>query len=107
MYPSPASAYRPQIQQPQLIPQISNQNSQPPPTYPYPQYNNNSNTAANTTPLSAPTYPGQPPPMPYATGGNTANATNQQVNGSFSVSLLINKFNFNTISYFRIIIIII
>ena len=86
MYPSPASAYRPQVQQPQFIPQMSNQISQSPPppppssTYPYPY----SNTAAvpNTAPIPTSTYPGQPPPppMPYAMGGATNGTPNQQMN---------------------------
>jgi hypothetical protein len=102
MYPSPASAYRPQVQQPQLIPQMPNQNSQPPSTYPYPQYSNNSNTAAaaNTTPLPPPTYPGQPPsfpqPMSYPMGGNTTNQQMNNINGSFLVSSIVDRFNFNT-----------
>ncbi|CAF2797756.1 unnamed protein product [Rotaria sp. Silwood2] len=102
MYPSPASAYRPQVQQTQIVPQttypqMTNQNSQPLPppppppssTYPYPHYNSNSNTSATTktTPYLASTYPGQvgqipplPQPMPYAMGGSTATTDNQQIN---------------------------
>ncbi|CAF1127607.1 unnamed protein product [Adineta steineri] len=84
MYPSPSSAYRAQLQQPQNIPQMTNQNSQPPPTNPSPQYGANSNIPPNTTPLS--TYPGQPP-MPYTTSSNTSGNTNQKlnnINGSFA-----------------------
>jgi hypothetical protein len=115
MYPSPASAYRPPavVQQPQFIPQttypqMANQNSQPPPppsssTYPYTQYNNNLNTTAtaNNVPQSTSTYPGhpgQPPPfpqpMPYAMGGTTAGAANQQmnnINGPLPVSIIVDK----------------
>ncbi|CAF3954917.1 unnamed protein product [Rotaria sordida] len=96
MYPSPASAYRPQVQQqqqPQLIPQttypqMTNQNSQPNSSnYPYPQYNSNSNIAptSKTTPYLTSTYPGQvgqipQQPMPYAMGSSTINTGNQQVN---------------------------
>ncbi|CAF4570194.1 unnamed protein product, partial [Rotaria magnacalcarata] len=75
MYPSPASAYRPQVQQtqpmpPPIYPQIPNQNAPAPSSnYPYPQYNNN-----GTTPYVPSTFPGQLPPMPYPMGGNTNGA---------------------------------
>jgi len=113
MYPSPASAYRPQVQQqqPQLIPQptypqMTNQNSQQPPpssSYPHPQYSNNLSTTAtpNTIPPSTLTYPGhpgQPPPfpqpMPYAMGGNIPNQQTNNVNGSFPVSSIVDKLIF-------------
>jgi hypothetical protein len=94
MYPPPASAYRPQVQQPQM----SNPNSQPsyppPSTYPYPQYNPNSNTASQPAP-TYPGHPGQPPtfpqPTPYTMSGSTAGVTNQQnnnTNGQTSVSMI-------------------
>ncbi|CAF1266761.1 unnamed protein product [Rotaria magnacalcarata] len=82
MYPSPASAYRPQVQQtqpmpPPIYPQIPNQNAPASSSnYPYPQYNNN-----GTTPYVPSTFPGQLPPMPYPMGGNTNGANNQQMNG--------------------------
>jgi hypothetical protein len=90
MYPSPSSAYRPQIpqQQPPLIPQTINQNthSLPPPppsssTHPYPQYNHNSNTAAS----------GHPPLVPQPMARSTAGPINQQnnnLNGPLPVSIL-------------------
>jgi hypothetical protein len=103
MYPAPSSVYRPQLPQPplppqqqqsQFISQTANPNIHPPPsaptsssTYPYPQYNYNSNLAASG-------HPGQPPlvpqPMPYSMGGNTAAATSQQnnnLNGPLSVRM--------------------
>jgi len=109
MYPSPASAYRPQVQQPQFIPQMTNQNSQsplPPPssTYPYPQYSNNSNATASTNNIlppptaTYPGHPGQPPPfpqpVPYGMGGSTASTMNPQmnnINGSFPVNISVVK----------------
>jgi hypothetical protein len=111
MYPSPASAYRPQTQQPQFIPQMTNQNSQsplPPPssTYPYPQYSNNANTAASTNNIPPPTAtyprpPGQPlpfpQPIPYGMGVSTAGTTNPQmnnINGSFPVNISLVKISF-------------
>jgi hypothetical protein len=115
MYPSPASAYRPQVQQqqqqPQLIPQatypqMTNQNSQLPPpssSYPHPQYSNNLSATAtpNTVPPSTSTYPGhpgQPPPfpqpMPYAMGGNIPTQQMNNVNGPFSVSIIVDDFIF-------------
>lgn len=98
MYPSPASAYQPQMSQqppPQFIPQPPNPNfpaSSPllsPSTtstsnYPQPQYNYNSNPTSSA-------YPGQPPLMPYGMSTNAAavaGVTNQQnnnPNGSLSV----------------------
>jgi hypothetical protein len=105
MYPSPATAYRPQ-----LIPQVTNQHPQPPPpsssTYPHPQYNNNSNLAAsaNTIPqptLTYPGHPGQPPPfpqpMPYAMGGSTTATVHQpmnNINAQFLVSITIGSIKF-------------
>jgi hypothetical protein len=92
MYPSPASAYRPQVQQPQFIPQISQPSLPPSSTYPYPY----SNTAAvpNTAHIATPTYPGQPPPpMPYAMGGATNGTPNQpmnHMNGPFPTVCLVN-----------------
>jgi hypothetical protein len=134
MYPSPTSAYRAQVQQPQLLPQTTypqmpNHIAQPPPSSTYPQMPNHiaqpplpppssaypypySNTAAavNTVPSPTATYPGQlpPPPMAYAMGGSTAAATNQQrnnINGSFPVNKTIDELNFIELSFFRIIII--
>lgn len=113
MYPSPSSAYRPQVQQPQFTPQatypaMTNQNSQsmPPSSSAYPyqqQYTPNPNTAQTTQANSylPPTYPGQvgqPPPfqqpMTYGMGGNPA-ATAQQppnnINAPFAVCILINE----------------
>ncbi len=129
MYPSPASAYRPQVpQQPQLIPQptypqMTNQNSQPPPpppshlsTYPHPQYSNHSAATANIIPPSTSTYPGHPgqslpfpQPMPYGMGGSTAGTSNQQINninGPFLVNIIVDKLNFIRFFYCRTIIII-
>ncbi|CAF3776387.1 unnamed protein product [Rotaria sp. Silwood1] len=88
MYPSPSSAYRPQVSQQssQFISSTTNQTAQPPlpsrpppptlsSTYPYPQYNYNSNTTAAAT-----AHSGQSPPMPYGMGGSIVGATNQQNN---------------------------
>jgi hypothetical protein len=100
MYPSPATAYRPQ---PQLIPQMTNQNlhpSSPPPPPPPPTSTSSSNYPYYSHNSNAPTsgHPGQPPfipqPTPYAMGGSTTGATNQQnnnLNGPPSVSIKLNN----------------
>ncbi|UJR15134.1 hypothetical protein I4U23_002099 [Adineta vaga] len=84
MYPSPASAYRPQTQPSQLPSQMPNQYSQQPSSvYPYSQYGNNSNSIATTSPAmtTQPVYSGQQPQsMPYGMGGNINGASNQVVN---------------------------
>ncbi len=100
MYPPPSSLYRPQVPQqpPQLISQTMNQNVHPslplppgPPSssaYPYQHSNYNSNSATSG-------HPGQPllvpQSMPYAMGGSTTGATNQQnnLNGPLTVRMSI------------------
>lgn len=79
MYPTPASAYRPQTQQPQFIPSTP----YPSPStikYPYPQPMNISNTTAPPIPAHY--------PMPSST------ASNQQINNfnsSYPVNRIINR----------------
>lgn len=109
MYPSPASAYRPQFNaqisnpnsqptpppQPQFTPQLSNPNVQPPPpsastlTYPRPQYPSQPNIPA----VSYPGHPGQPPPFPQTTpyAASTTNPQINNINGFLPVSTIIDQ----------------
>ncbi|UJR31552.1 hypothetical protein I4U23_019039 [Adineta vaga] len=94
MYPTPSPAYYPQVSQlpAQPIPQTVNQNahtsSLPPPppppssssTYPYSQYNQNSNSAVSG---HFGQQPHIPQPVSYPTSGSASNSINSQ-NNNFS-----------------------
>lgn len=133
MYPSPASAYRPQFTaqisnpnsqptpppHPQFTPHLSNSNLQPTPpppppsasalAYPHPQYPSHPNIPA--VPYHG--HPGQPPPFPqstpYATPANAASTVNPQINninGFLPVSTAIDRSIYRSMLFLRRIILI-